>query len=111
MPLTAFRILFRKDTDAMRFGPLARLLDAIQGEISTESAELRSSGERMTDCAAFSFEAMENGENPGRMSSKIDNLSRQLAFNRGRQALLERQMSFLERTRAELARIFHSHRK
>jgi hypothetical protein len=110
MPLTALRFPFRETIDERRFGRLARLLTVIQVEIERESAELRPSAERMTDCAAFSLEAMENGESPERMSARIDTLARNLAFNRGRQVSLEQQMSFLDRTRAGLLRIVPSHR-
>ncbi|PZV40382.1 hypothetical protein B5V02_00975 [Mesorhizobium kowhaii] len=79
-------------------------------EIETESAALRPSVERMTDCAAFALEAMENGESPERMSARIDALARNLALSRGRQVLLEQQMSFVDRTRAGLPCILPSHR-
>jgi hypothetical protein len=109
MPLTAFRFSFREDVDERRFGRLARLLTVIQVEIERESAELRPSVERMTDCAAFSSEAMENGEGPERMSARIDTLARNLALNRGRQVSLEQQMSFVDGTREGLLRIVPSH--
>ena len=110
MPLTAFRFPFREDVDERRFGRLARLLEVIQVEIEREAAALRPSVERMTDCAAFALEAMENGESPERISARIDVLARNLALNRGRQALLEQQMSFVDRTRAGLPRVLPSHR-
>lgn len=110
MPLTAFRLTFRENVDERRFGRLARLLTVIQMEIERESAELRPSVERITDCAAFSSEAMENGEGPERMSARIDILARNLALNRGRQLSLEQQMSFVDRTRAGLLRIVPSRR-
>ena len=109
MPLTAFRFSFREDVDERRFGRLARLLTVIQVEIERESAELRPSVERMTDCAAFSSEALENGEGPERMSARIDTLARNLALNHERQVSLEQQMSFVDRTRAGLLRIVPSH--
>jgi hypothetical protein len=108
MPRTAFRFSIRDDTDNRRFGPLVRLLERIRGEITKEAAELRQSGAKMTDCAAFSFEAMENGEAPESMSEKIDVLTRNLALNRGRQASLAVQMAFIDKTRAALASILPS---
>jgi hypothetical protein len=75
MPLTALRFAFQENVDERRFGRLARLLTVIQLEIERESAELRPSVERMTDCAAFSSEAMENGEVPQHMSARIDALA------------------------------------
>ncbi|RVA29635.1 hypothetical protein EN933_34475 [Mesorhizobium sp. M7A.F.Ca.US.001.01.1.1] len=110
MPLTAFRFPFREDVDERRFRRLARLLKVIQVDIERESAALLPSVERVTDCAAFAMEAMENGESPERMSARIDTLARNLALNRGRQVLLEQQMSFVDRTRAGLPRILPSHR-
>ena len=109
MPLTASGFPFRENVDERRFGRLARLLTVIQMEIERESAELRPSVERITDCAAFSSEAMENGEGPERLSARIDTLARNLALNRGRQLSLEQQMSFVDRTRAGLLRIVPSH--
>ncbi|MGX5851095.1 hypothetical protein ACWGTO_28935 [Mesorhizobium sp. PL10] len=109
MPLAALRFAFQENVDERRFGRLARLLTVIQLEIEKESAELRPSVERMTDCAAFSSEAMENGEVPEHMSARIDALARKLALNRGRQVSLEQQMSFVDRTRKGLLRILPSH--
>ena len=109
MPLTALRFAFQENVDERRFGRLARLLTVIQLEIERESAELRPSVERMTDCAAFSSEAMENGEVPDHMSARIDALARNLALNRGRQVSLEQQMSFVDRTKEGLLRILPSH--
>lgn len=108
MPLTALRFPFRENVDERRFGRLARLLWAIQEEIDRESAELRPSVEGMTDCAAFSLEAMENGESPERMSARLDTLAHNLAIKRGRQVSLEQQMSFVDRTKAELLHIVPS---
>lgn len=64
----------------------------------------------MTDCAAFSLEATENGDKSERLSAKLDILARDLAANGARQLLLERQKSFLATIRAGLPRILHSHR-
>ncbi|NGO52914.1 hypothetical protein [Allomesorhizobium camelthorni] len=108
MPLTSFRLPPTEDTDYRRFGRLVRLLERIRGEITQEAAELRQSGDKMTDCAAFSFEAMENGDNPESMSERIDILTRNLTSNRSRQASLAVQMAFIDRTRAGLARILPS---
>ena len=110
MPFTAFSFSSREAVDERRFGRLICLLQGIQVEIERESTQLHPFGKAMTDCAAFSLEAMENGENPESMSAKIDTLTRSLMFNRSRQVSLEQQMSFLNRTRAELQRILPSHR-
>jgi hypothetical protein len=64
----------------------------------------------MTDCAAFSLEATENGDKSERLSAKLDLLAQDLADNRARQVLLEQQKSFLARVRAGLPRILPSHR-
>jgi|GEM_PF-5969980 len=56
----------------------------------------------MMDCAAFSLEAMENGERSESMSAKLDTLARDLAANKARQLLLDQQMSFLARIRVGL---------
>lgn len=106
MPLIAFR----ENVDERRFRRLARLLQGIQTDMERESAELRRSAERMTESAAFSLAAMENGDNPERMAAKIDTLTRNLAMNRMRQVSLQQQLSILDRTRARLSRILPSHR-
>jgi hypothetical protein len=108
MPLTSFRVPLRADTDHSRFARLVRVLERIRGEITRETKELRQSGDKMTDCAAFSFEAMGNGEAPESMSQRIDILTRNLASNRKRQASLAVQMAFIDRTRAWLASILPS---
>lgn len=56
----------------------------------------------MTDCAAFSLEAIENGEKSECMAATLESLEQALAANRERQLVLEQQMSFLTRTRADL---------
>jgi hypothetical protein len=109
MPLTALRFAFQENVDERRFGRLAHLLTVIQLEIERESADLGPFAERMTDCAAFSSEAMENGEVPEHMSARIDALARKLVLNRERQVSLEQQMSFVDRTRKGLLRILPSH--
>lgn len=108
MPLSAFRFSFRKDADINRFGRLARLLERTREEIAKEAKEIRRSRDKMTDCAAFSFEAMENGEAAESMSGRIDVLTRNLASNRGRQASLVVQMAFIDRTQEGLARFLPS---
>ena len=92
MPLTSLRSPFQKNVDDRRFRGLARALDG------------------MMDCAAFSLEAMENGEKRERISAKLDILAKDLAANRARQLLLEYQMSFLTRIRSGLPRLPRSHR-
>ena len=64
----------------------------------------------MEQCAAFSLQAMENGEDPERLSAKIDALARNLATNRARQASLEEQMCMVDGVRAGLSHILPSHR-
>lgn len=110
MPLTSLRLAFRKSADDKRFGGLARALDGIQPEIEKESEQLRRAQKRMMDCAAFSLEAMENGERSERMSAKLDILAQDLAANRARQLLLEHQMSFLAEMRDGLPNLLRSHR-
>ncbi|RWB67980.1 MAG: hypothetical protein EOQ52_16240 [Mesorhizobium sp.] len=106
MPLIAFH----ETVDERRFRRLARLLEGIRSEIGRESAELQSSGERMEQCAAFSLEAMDNGEDSKRLSAKVDALARTLAMNRVRQASLEEQIALVDGARAGLSRILDSHR-
>lgn len=110
VPLTPFRFSFQKNVDHRRFRALARALDFIQPEIERESELLRRARKRMTDCAAFSLEATENGDKSERLSAKLDLLAQDLADNRARQVLLEQQKSFLARVRAGLPRILPSHR-
>lgn len=100
--MTFLNLVFWKNVDDRRFRGLARALDSIQPEIEKESQQLRQARKRMVDCAAFSLEAMENGEQTEHISAKLDTLAQDLAANRARQLLLEQQMSFLGRTRAGL---------
>ncbi|MDF3218211.1 MULTISPECIES: hypothetical protein [Mesorhizobium] len=109
MPLTAFRFPFGQNVDQRRFGRLTRLLEVIQMDIEKEIAALRPCVERVTDCAAFALEAMENGESPERMSAQIGTLEQNLAIIRGRQALLEQQTSFVDAARAALPRVLPPH--
>lgn len=102
MPLTFPKPAFRKSVDNKRFRGLVRALDGIQPKIENESEQLRRAWKRMMDCAAFSLEAMENGERSGGMPAKLDSLAQELAANRARQLLLEQQMSLLGRIRAGL---------
>lgn len=96
--------------DKRRFGRLPRLLEGIRAEIECESTELRLSEDRMEQCAAFSLEAMENGEDAKHLSAKIDALTRNLATDRGRHVSLEQQMSIVDSARAGLSRLLPSHR-
>ncbi|TPI81957.1 hypothetical protein [Mesorhizobium sp. B2-8-9] len=102
MPLTSFAFPFRKNVDHRRFRSLARAFDGIQPQIEKESEQLRRARKRMTDCAAFSLEAIENGEKSECMAATLESLEQALAANRERQLVLEQQMSFLTRTRADL---------
>ncbi|WP_154674693.1 hypothetical protein [Mesorhizobium erdmanii] len=110
MLFAASRYSSREAVDEKRFGRLVVLLQGIQLEIEKESTQLHPFGNAMTDCAAFSLEAMENGDNPEIMSAKIDTLTRSLIFDHRRQVSLDQQMSFLNRMRAELQRILPSNR-
>ncbi|MBZ9892209.1 hypothetical protein LB559_30200 [Mesorhizobium sp. BR1-1-3] len=109
MALTAFRFPFGQNVDERRFSRLTRLLEVIQVDIEKEVAALRPCMERVTDCAAFALEAMENGESPECMSAKIDTLEQNLAIIRGRQALLEQETSFVDAARAALPRVLSPH--
>jgi hypothetical protein len=110
MPLKSFRLPFQNNAHGRRFGDLESILDDIRPKLEKELAQLRQDLTRMTDCAAFSFEAMENGDDSEEMSTKLDILTRDLEANRERQLLLERQMSFLAGISAGLPRIPRSHR-
>ena len=110
MPLTSLRLGFRKSVNDRRLRGLARALDGIQPEIEKESQQLRQARKRVMDCAAFSLEAMENGEESESMSAKLDVLARDLATNRARLLLLEQQSLFLAKIRAGLQRLLQSHR-
>lgn len=108
MPLAVFDYSFQKYTDERRFERLARLLGSLRSEIGRELAELCLSHQKMTDCAAFTFEAMESGEPPAHLSATISDLTRNLAFNQARQTSLEQQLSFVDWTRARLKLLLSS---
>lgn len=78
---------------------MSRILDTLQADIAGEMSELRSSGDRIAACAAFAFEAMEDG---GDVSPKIDRLERDLADNERRTALLKRQELLVAGMRSRL---------
>ena len=110
MPLKSFRLSVRNSVDGRRFKGLSRVLDGLRPEIEKELEKLRRDLARTRDRAAFSMEAMENGDGSESMSADLDTLARDLEANRDRQFLLERQMSFLTRVRADLPRLLRSHR-
>ena len=99
MPLSAIRFRFREDAATRRFRRLSRLLDSIQSELAGECSALRSAEDRMTDCAAFACEALENGECP---PSRVDMLDKSLAEHRQRLKALERQRIFISGMRSWL---------
>lgn len=102
MPLTSIGFPFQRKVDDRHFRRLARMLDSILPQIERESEQLHRARKRMTDCAAFSLEASENGENNESMSAKLEILTQALEANRARHLLLEQKMSFLTRMRAGL---------
>ncbi|ESY89788.1 MULTISPECIES: hypothetical protein [unclassified Mesorhizobium] len=110
MPFPALRSPSRKDVDERRLGRLVRLLQATQVEIEKEATQLYPSENAMTDCAAFSVQALENGETLEVVSVRIDTLTQKMMLNHTRQGSLQRQLSFVRRTQAELQRLLPSHR-
>ncbi len=98
-----FRIRSRKrdlETDSSR---IANVLAAVQEQIARindEEAGLRSRLGRATDDAAFSQDALENGENV--TSADVDELTATMARCAERIAFLEVQTVFLARLRQEL---------
>ncbi|MBZ9670661.1 hypothetical protein FJ970_10260 [Mesorhizobium sp. B2-1-8] len=106
MPFPALRSPPREDVDERRLGRLVRLLQAMQVEIERETQLHLSEA----DCAAFSVQALDNGEDLEIISARIDTLTNKVMLNHTRQASLQRQLSFLRRTQAELQRLLPSHR-
>ncbi|TPJ12269.1 hypothetical protein FJW04_23845 [Mesorhizobium sp. B2-7-3] len=110
MPLPALRSPSREYVDERRLGRLVRLLQATQVEIEKEATQLYPSENAMADCAAFSVQALENGETLEVISVRIDTLTHNMMLKHTRQVSLQRQLSFLRRTQAELQRLLPSHR-
>jgi hypothetical protein len=103
--ITAIGHLFRRDADRARFERLDRLLAKLGCDLGRELEELAGANERIAACAAFAFEALENGENRLRISARLDALEEAMERHRERLAFVMLQREFVNRTRTELARL------
>jgi predicted transcriptional regulator len=102
---TAIGHLFRRDADRARFERLDRLLAKLGCDLGWELEALAGANERIAACAAFAFEALENGENRDRISARLDALAEAMDRRRERLAFVMLQHEFVNRTRKELARL------
>ncbi|WP_040587900.1 hypothetical protein [Allomesorhizobium alhagi] len=103
--ITAIGHLFRRDADRARFERLDRLLAELGCDLSQELEAIACANERIAACAAFAFEALENGENRERISARLDALAQAMERRRERLAFVMLQREFVNRTRTELARL------
>lgn len=98
--ISAITFLFRASAAARHFEDLSGLLDSLQSEACGEISQLRSSADKIATCAAFAFEALENGED---LSSTVDRLEHDLVDNQRRIAVLVKQAKFITKMRSRLA--------
>lgn len=104
MQVFNFGILaLRGGRNARRFERLRRLLDQIGYDIGAERNALGDRYQSVTASAAFAFEAMENGEDPQRMSARIDALTASIIRCTQRLDALEHEGDFIDATRRRLA--------
>jgi hypothetical protein len=106
--ITAIGHVFRRDADNARFERLDRLLAKLGCDLDRELEALAGANERIAACAAFAFEALENGENSDRMSARLNTLTEAMERRRERLALVMLQREFVKRTRKELSRLRQS---
>lgn len=100
-----FKIRSRKrdfETDSSRIGKVLSVVNQQILHINHEKAGLRSRLDRVTSDAAFSQDAMENGENVS--FADLDELMDTISRCAERIALLEAQVIFLARLRQDLLR-------
>ena len=105
--MTLITFWFRRNTATRRFGHLSRLLNTIHSEISGEISKLRASGDNITTCAAFAFEAQENAQD---IAPTIDKLERDLVDNLRRAQMLEEQEIFIAGMQSRLDAFLSHHR-
>jgi hypothetical protein len=103
--ITTFRHLFRRDADNALFERLDRLLAKLACVLDRELEALAGANEKIDACAAFAFEALENGDNRDRISARLDALTEAMARRREHLDAVTLQREFVNRTRKELARL------
>lgn len=103
--ITAIRHLYRRDADNMRLERLDRLLARLGSDLDKEMEALAGATERLAACAAFAFEALENGERRVRMSARLNSLEAAMESRRERLAFMMLQRQFVTGTRTKLARL------
>lgn len=89
--------------DVRRFRRLRHVLDAISEDLAIERGALMKLHERAAADAAFAFEALENGDNAERMSTKVDRLTVAMIRSSQRIAALEEQVNFVDAARQRIA--------
>lgn len=103
--ITAIGQLCRRGADNARFERLDRLLARLGSDLDSEIEAFAGANERIAACAAFAFEALENGENRLRTSARLDALEAAMERRRERLAFVMLQREFVNGTRAGLARL------
>lgn len=91
--------MFHGNDAARHFEDLSGLLDSLQSEACGEISQLKASADRITTCAAFAFEALENGE---ALAPTVDRLEHDLVDNQRRLAVLMQQVKFITKMRSRL---------
>jgi hypothetical protein len=102
---TAIGHLFHRDADKPRFERLDRLLAELGCDLGRELEALAGANERIAACAAFAFEALENGEDRYRISARLDVLAQAMERRRERLEFVMLQRDFVNRTKKELTRL------
>ncbi|WP_353646376.1 hypothetical protein [Mesorhizobium sp. WSM2239] len=103
--ITAIGHLFRREAENAQFERLDHLLVKLGRDLDRELEALAGANERIAACAAFAFEALENGEDQEQISARLDALTEAMEHRRERFALAKLKRKFVNRTRRELARL------
>lgn len=83
-----------RESDSARFQRLLKTITEVLREMERESAGLQARYRKATDDAAFSFQALENGDSRG-MSLRVEELTGAMARYEARVASLRKQIEFM----------------
>jgi hypothetical protein len=80
---------------ATRYRRFCGLLSELCNEITEEINDLQKAAERNAACAAFAVEALENGDEEGKLPSSLNHLTASLVKNSNRIVVLHHQRAIL----------------
>jgi hypothetical protein len=103
--IAAIRHPFRRNADRTGLEALHRLLVKLAADLNAQLEVLESENGRIGACAAFAFEALENGEDREQISARLDDLAEAMELRRERLACVLLQRDFVTRTGKELDRL------